>query len=118
MKALRMVCKAIGEPHRLDALLALRDGELCVCHLIELMQLRPGTVSRHMGVLKHAGLVEARRAGKWQYVRLPKNPSPLVASALAWAFETVKHDPIAKNVRRRAREIRAIPAVELCDHYR
>jgi ArsR family transcriptional regulator len=118
MKTLRSVCKAMAEPHRLDALLALRDGELCVCHLIELMGLRPGTVSRHMSVLKQAGLVEARRDGKWQYVRLPKNPSPVVESALDWAFDMLDDDPVAKKVRQRARKIRDINVLELCDHYR
>ena len=118
MKHLRLTCKALSEPHRLDALLALRDGELCMCHLIELMGLRPGTVSRHIAVLKQAGLVEARREGRWQFLRLPSQPAPVVRSALAWLFETLKDDPTARKVRLRAREVRAIDVNELCDHYR
>jgi len=63
--------KALGDPVRLRLfyLLSLRD-ELCVCHLTEALELPQSTVSRHLGVLRHAGLVNTRRDGKWMYYRL------------------------------------------------
>jgi len=63
--------KALGDPVRLRLfhLLSLKD-ELCVCHLTEALDLPQSTVSRHLGVLRHAGLVGTRRDGKWMHYRL------------------------------------------------
>jgi len=63
--------KALGDPVRLRLfhLLSMRD-ELCVCHLTEALRLPQSTVSRHLSVLRNAGLVETRRDGKWMHYRL------------------------------------------------
>jgi len=63
--------KALGDPVRLRLfrLLSLHD-ELCVCHLTGALKLPQSTVSRHLAVLRHAGLVSARREGKWMHYRL------------------------------------------------
>lgn len=63
--------KALGDPHRLAlaTLLALR-GETCVCHLALALGEAPFKVSRHLGILRAAGMVEARREGTWMYYRL------------------------------------------------
>jgi ArsR family transcriptional regulator, arsenate/arsenite/antimonite-responsive transcriptional repressor len=63
--------KALGDPIRLRLfyLLSLRD-EVCVCHLTDALELPQSTVSRHLAVLRHAGLVDTRRDGKWIHYRL------------------------------------------------
>ena len=63
--------KALGDPIRLRLfhLLSL-ENELCVCHLTDALQLPQSTVSRHLAVLRHAGLVDTRREGKWIHYRL------------------------------------------------
>jgi ArsR family transcriptional regulator, arsenate/arsenite/antimonite-responsive transcriptional repressor len=63
--------KALGDPIRLRLfyLLSLKD-ELCVCHLTDALELPQSTVSRHLAVLRHAGLVDTRRDGKWIHYRL------------------------------------------------
>lgn len=63
--------RALSDPGRVRALLALRDRELCVCHLVELLELSASTVSRHMTQLRRAGLVELRREGRWTWYRRP-----------------------------------------------
>ncbi len=65
------IFKALGEPVRLRlfSLLTMKK-ELCVCHLTRALSLPQSTVSRHLGVLRHAGLVSPRRQGKWMYYRL------------------------------------------------
>jgi len=65
------IFKALGEPVRLRlfALLSV-SGEQCVCHLTDALELPQSTVSRHLGVLRHAGLVSTRRDGKWMYYQL------------------------------------------------
>jgi len=63
--------KALGDPARLR-LFALLGGhpEVCVCHLVDTLNIPQSTISRHLGVLRHAGLVSTRRDGKWMYYRL------------------------------------------------
>ncbi|GAV20143.1 ArsR family transcriptional regulator [Mariprofundus micogutta] len=69
--------KALGEPVRLRLFsLIATSGEQCVCHLTEALELPQSTISRHLGVLRHAGLVYARRDGKWMYYQLADDVSP------------------------------------------
>ncbi len=69
-RTLRRV-KALADEHRLLAVLLLRRrGELCACEVQAATGLTHATVSHHMAVLTDAGLVRARRQGKWTYYRL------------------------------------------------
>jgi len=70
MNSYTAITKALSDPHRVRALMALRRGELCLCQLIDLFALAPSTVSKHLSILKQAGLVESRKDGKWVYYRL------------------------------------------------
>ena len=63
--------KALGDPVRLRLFqLLVGHDELCVCHLTEALNLPQSTVSRHLAVLRHAGLMQTRREGKWMHYRL------------------------------------------------
>jgi len=75
--------KALGDPLRLRLfyLLSCHD-ELCVCHLTEALSLPQSTVSRHLGVLRHAGLVGTRRDGKWMHYRLADGPGRHLADLI------------------------------------
>ena len=65
--------------------MALRKGELCVCQIAELMGLAPHTISKHLSILYQAGLVNARKEGRWMYCSLPAKAAPAVTrEALAW----------------------------------
>ena len=55
------IAKALSDSNRIRTLLALRKQELCVCRIIEILNLAPSTVSKHIAVLKNAGLVESRK---------------------------------------------------------
>jgi ArsR family transcriptional regulator len=64
---------ALAEPTRLAALRLLWDGrEHCVCELMAQLGATQSRMSRHMGVLKIAGLVVDRRDAQW--VRYKRNP--------------------------------------------
>lgn len=64
------VLKAMAHPTRLLILNALKKQETCVCELRELVGDDMSTVSKHLLVLKNAGLVAARRDGNWLHYRL------------------------------------------------
>jgi ArsR family transcriptional regulator len=64
------VIKAMAHPSRLAMLEALADGERCVCELQRLVGSDMSTVSKHLAVMKRAGLVEDRKQGLWVHYRL------------------------------------------------
>lgn len=68
--------KALSDPTRLRlAVLLAIHGETCVCHLAAAVNEPDFKVSRHLGVLRSAGMVEVRRDGTWMYYQLaePRN---------------------------------------------
>ena len=64
------IFKALGHPARLRIVEALRDGELCVCDLVDVSEGGWSTVSRHLSVLKSAGILEDEKRGLQVYYKL------------------------------------------------
>lgn len=62
--------RAFADPVRLRILHLVRDSELCVCDLVEALDLPQPTVSRHLGYLRRADLVDVRTEASWNYYRL------------------------------------------------
>lgn len=91
------ITKALSDGNRVRTLLALRNRELCVCRIIELLQLAPSTVSKHLTILKQASLIVGRREGRWMHYRLPDNPSPAIQRTLEWVFESLANSPEIKT---------------------
>ena len=89
------IAKALSDSNRVRTLLALCKQELCVCRIIELLDLAPSTVSKHMAVLKNAGLVESRKEEKWIYYKLsePTKRNKNVQSVLEWITGSLSTDP-------------------------
>ena len=74
LKPASRLFKALGDETRLKIVALLAHGELCVCHLQEALALTQPAVSRHLSVLRAAGVVEPRRDGTWVYYRLVRQP--------------------------------------------
>ncbi|MBC8367727.1 winged helix-turn-helix transcriptional regulator [bacterium] len=70
LKARADVMKALGHPTRLFMVEELAQGELCVAELTELVGADMSTVSRHLSVLRAAGVLEDERRGNCIYYRL------------------------------------------------
>ena len=78
MQAEAMVFKVLADATRLRlAVLLAVKGETCVCVLAEALKAQPFKISRHLSVMRSAGLVEVRREGTWMYYRLAKARSRL-----------------------------------------
>ena len=71
-----LVFKALADPTRLRLIQLLGDNEVCVCSCVEALQTHQSKVSRHLAYLRRAGLVAARRDGKWTYYRLTDPADP------------------------------------------
>jgi ArsR family transcriptional regulator len=80
--------RALGDETRIRIVALLAHGELCVCHLEKALDLSQPNASRQLGVLKHAGIVEARRDGTWVYYKLSEQTHKLVESQLGALVKT------------------------------
>jgi ArsR family transcriptional regulator, arsenate/arsenite/antimonite-responsive transcriptional repressor len=74
MVTISVVMSALSDPTRLGALQIIWDGkEHCVCEMMKRLGATQSRMSRHMGILKAAGLVVDRRDAQW--VRYRRNPA-------------------------------------------
>lgn len=106
------LAKALSDPARVRVLLALRDGELCLCHLIALLELSPSTVSKHLDVLHRAGLVARRKEGRWCHFTLATRGAPAVRGALRWVAASLGE---SEEARRDAQVVRRLKKVDLTE---
>lgn len=110
------ITKALGDQNRLRALMALEGRELCACQIIELLELAPSTVSKHMAVLKQARLVTARKSGRWMYYRLAEASAPAkITSALSWVKESLAGSDLIAEDKKRLKKIMKIDRDVLCN---
>jgi len=77
------VYRCLCDPTRLRILNLLRDGELCVCHIQEILGESQVKVSKHLAYLRAHGMAEARRDANWMVYRLPAQPTGAVLANLA-----------------------------------
>jgi ArsR family transcriptional regulator len=56
---------ALADPTRLRLLNLMNGREVCVCYFVEILKQGQPKISRHLAYLRRAGIVEARREGKW-----------------------------------------------------
>ncbi|GAB4352902.1 MAG: metalloregulator ArsR/SmtB family transcription factor [Candidatus Abyssubacteria bacterium] len=67
------ILKAMAHPSRLMMIDAMNEhGEICVCDLVTLVGSDQSTVSKHLGILKQAGIVEDRKEGQKSFYRLAR----------------------------------------------
>jgi ArsR family transcriptional regulator, arsenate/arsenite/antimonite-responsive transcriptional repressor len=83
---------ALADPTRLR-LLNLMDGrEVCVCYFVEILKQGQPKISRHLAYLRRAGVVEARRDGKWMHYRIEWPDDSRAASILDATLQSFKAD--------------------------
>lgn len=93
--------RALADRTRLRLLNLMNEGEVCVCFFVEVLGMSQPKISRHLGYLRRAGVVEARREGKWIHYRIFEPPNPNAAQVLdgirAWLTED---DEMKRDLRR------------------
>ncbi len=115
MREIISIAKALADESRLRALMALRHHELCVCQIVELLGLAPSTVSKHMSILRQAGLVDGEKRGRWMYYRLPDEAPEGARQAIEWACDSSAEDGRVKEDAARLKRIRKMDPEELCN---
>jgi DNA-binding transcriptional ArsR family regulator len=83
LRAYEDVMKAVSDPTRVRILKILEGGELCVCQVIAVVGLGQSTISKHLFLLRAAGLIKDRKDRKWVHYSLDgKNGKPYAAEML------------------------------------
>jgi ArsR family transcriptional regulator len=84
---------ALADTTRLRLLNLMNGREVCVCYFVEILKQPQPKISRHLAYLRRAGIVEARREGKWMHYRIepPTDPAALsILNATLKSFHTRK----------------------------
>jgi len=115
MRELMAVLRALGDENRVRILAALDGRELCVCQIVELLQLAPSTVSKHLSILKDARLLDARKQGRWIHYRLADSDVLAAAQqATRFILDSVTRTKQATDDAERLRTILQMDPEELC----
>lgn len=104
-----LVFKALAHDTRLRILTLLAARRLCVCHLEAALGLPQVTVSRHLSVLRAAGLVESHREGLWVHYRLAEPRTELEAMVFGWVRSRLRSDRSLREDIARMRECVQMP---------
>lgn len=88
--ALDEVFRALADATRLRLLNLMGDRELCVCFFVEVLKAPQPKISRHLAYLRRAGLVSARRNGKWMHYRVMVPSDPHAGAILRTTLDSLK----------------------------
>jgi ArsR family transcriptional regulator, arsenate/arsenite/antimonite-responsive transcriptional repressor len=103
------IFRAFSDRTRLRILNLLRNGELCVCDIVRVLELPQPKISRHLAYLRKAGLVTARKEGLWMHYALAPVANEFhksLLNCLSCCFGTVPEF---------ARDARKLKAAGCCD---
>jgi ArsR family transcriptional regulator, arsenate/arsenite/antimonite-responsive transcriptional repressor len=84
--------QALGDSTRLRLLNLMGDQEICVCYFVEILGSPQPKISRHLAYLRSAGIVAARRDGKWMHYRVVMPPHIGAAQTLRQTLGWLKED--------------------------
>jgi ArsR family transcriptional regulator len=85
--------QAIADPTRVRILSALLRAELCVCELVDALEVSQSTLSSHLQVLRQIGMVSTRKEGRWVYYSLEKRKAALMNALFSLIQKDVGPDP-------------------------
>jgi ArsR family transcriptional regulator len=85
--------RALADRTRLRLLNLMGEDEVCVCFFVEIIGPNQPNISRHLAYLRKAGIVEARREGKWMHYRIVEPDNPMLQALFREVRATLKNDP-------------------------
>lgn len=97
MKKLLQITKALADGNRLRIMMMVKEKEPCVCQIVEVLGTAPSTASKHLSILKTAGLIDCYKNGRWIYYHLPRNPDPLVQNTFRYLFSNLEESEIIRK---------------------
>jgi ArsR family transcriptional regulator len=91
--------QALGDNTRLRLLNLMGEQEVCVCYFVEILDSPQPKISRHLAYLRSAGIVAARREGKWMHYRIVMPPHIGATQILKQTLDWLKEDRLMQKDR-------------------
>lgn len=114
MQKITQTLKALSDQNRLRIVYALMEhNELCACQFTELLGIAGATVSRHLGVLHNANLVQFRKEGRWIFSSLSEDLE-YVTPLLDWVNKQASHCPEIRQDKEHLLEILSNAPEDIC----
>jgi len=89
---LEQLFRALADRTRLRLINLMAGQEICVCYLVEVIDAPQPKISRHLAYLRRAGIVLARRDGKWMHYKLAFPPDRYAAAILRTTIEGLRQN--------------------------
>lgn len=101
--------RALADKTRLRLINLIGSDEVCVCFFVEVLGSSQPKISRHLAYLRRAGLVTARREGKWMHYRVVEPPDPHAASIFREVRTWLQNDSAMQSDLMRLRTVCCAP---------
>jgi ArsR family transcriptional regulator, arsenate/arsenite/antimonite-responsive transcriptional repressor len=110
------VMKSVADPTRVRILKLLEAGEMCGCQIVAILELSQSTVSKHLFLLKMAGLVQERKEKKWVHYALARSGgNPYARKMLNILRGWLHDDPVVGRDRKREALARELGPAIICE---
>jgi len=96
---LELLFRALADRTRLRLMNLMGNDEVCVCYFVEVLKTPQPKISRHLAYLRRAGIVGARREGKWMHYRIIEPKDPRGAKLLRQIRESISNDDVMNRDR-------------------
>jgi ArsR family transcriptional regulator, arsenate/arsenite/antimonite-responsive transcriptional repressor len=111
--SLIQIYQCLCDPTRLRILNLLQGGELCVCHIQEILNEPQVKISKHLAYLRKRGLVQSRKEANWMIYRLPAKPVRELSANLACLQDCISESPVFRKDSAKRAEMSAQIAAEV-----
>lgn len=114
LEQVTLLTKALADETRLRILGVLKNQELCACQIIELFELANSTISKHLAILRQAGLIQTRKQGRWIYFSRVAEPHSDILATFVYLDTLLQTEATIQRDQGRAAAILQMDPVELC----
>ncbi len=116
LREYEIVMKAVADPTRVRILKLLEAGEMCVCQIVAVLGLTQSTISKHLFLLKMAGLVRERQEKKWVHYSLDGSGAARYAKTVLKNIRNwLNEDPVVGRDRKGEALAREMGPAEICE---
>ena len=100
MLELIAIARALSDPTRIRVMAALRNGELCVCELVDALEINQSSLSSHLQICREVGVVTTRKESRWIYYSLSAPYAPLIETIFSELQTLARDEQLRRDARR------------------
>src|SRR5882724_2157871 len=108
---IEILFKALADRTRLRLISLIGDSEVCVCFFVAILKVSQPKISRHLAYMRRAGIVTARREGKWMHYRLSEPPDEHAARIFREVRATLTEHPELQRDSERLEQVCCAPSL-------